>query len=143
EEFREEEPTSLRDGFFLRATLSGEYSRLSLAMDGPDSSLTGLGVGFAAYIGGAMAPGSVFGVVIGGQSTPNPTATSGDTEAATDGRMSLVRVGLFGDLCPWETNNSPLGLEAAYLSRFFSGATVATEDAVGFGLRPSLGYDFW
>ncbi len=144
EEYNEDEVPSLRDGLLVRASLGLEYLTLKSGGTDPSVDITGLGAGFSLFIGGALSPGSTVGAVLGGSSAENPEASSDTAGLALTGtRLNAFRVGLFGDIYPWETSEFHLGMEVTATRVGFSGRGNPAAPVTGLGLGASLGYDLW
>ncbi len=138
------------DGLFLRLGLnigpgSATQEIEAGGQTGPETTISGLGMGFDLLIGGTLAPGFTLGGALVGTTSSDPTVKQGNLEATADGSMLFAGAAVFGNYYLDPTKGlhfqGLLGFGALdFVSE--SGAS-GGNDPTGPFFGAGVGYDFW
>ena len=136
------------DGFYFRGATGLGYlkSSVSLSVPGfPESSLSGLAIGFDAWFGGSPIPGLAIGGGLTSYDVPSPSVKSGGQSQSANGHLMLSIVGAFGDY--YFNPNQGLHAEAllgfGVLSAQDNQGNTSNNDPSGLALGLGFGNDWW
>jgi len=137
------------DGFYFRGAAGLGYFKSTMSVSGitgyPETSMSGVDIGFDAWFGGSPIPGLAIGGGLTGFDVPSPKLKIGGQSASSNNHLTLSIVAAFADYYfdPHQGLHAEALLGFGVLSAQDSNGNSSSNDPSGVAMGLGFGNDWW